>query len=76
MNNAVKAADIPDAAILALLTEEDQCTWDLAAYFPFPQKVVHAKLRRMGRRGLIHGCACGCRGDWHLPSADERRGYC
>ncbi len=31
-----------------------------------PEKVLHAKLSSMLRRGLIHGCSCGCRGDWHV----------
>lgn len=30
----------------------------------FPPKVVMAKLRSMIRRGLMDGCACGCRGDF------------
>lgn len=32
----------------------------------FPEKVLRAKLKAMRRRGLVHGCACGCRGDWLL----------
>lgn len=31
-----------------------------------PQKVLLAKLRAMEKKGLIEGCACGCRGDWGL----------
>lgn len=31
-----------------------------------PEKVLRAKLGAMARRGLINGCDCGCRGDWHL----------
>ena len=28
-----------------------------------PQKLVLAKARKLIRRGLLNGCACGCRGD-------------
>ena len=31
-----------------------------------PPKVVLAKLRSMVKRGLILGCACGCRGDFRF----------
>lgn len=34
-----------------------------------PDKVVLAKARRLIRRGLIGGCACGCRGDFYLTTA-------
>jgi hypothetical protein len=41
--------------------------WDIQAELPtFPPKVVLAKLRSMVRRGLIDGCACGCRGDFEI----------
>lgn len=29
-----------------------------------PEKVVLAKAKRLIERGLINGCACGCRGDF------------
>lgn len=32
----------------------------------FPPKVGQAKLRNLISRGYIFGCACGCRGDFHL----------
>ena len=31
----------------------------------FPPKVILAKLKGMVKRGLIHGCTCGCRGDFY-----------
>lgn len=34
-----------------------------------PSKVVLAKARRLIRRGLLHGCACGCRGDFIITTA-------
>ncbi len=33
----------------------------------FPEKVLRRRLGSMARRGIIHGCDCGCRGDWHIP---------
>lgn len=38
-----------------------------------PEKVLLAKLAAMARRGLIKGCPCGCRGDWHVEQPTERR---
>lgn len=32
----------------------------------FPRKVLLAKARRLIKRGLLTGCACGCRGDFEL----------
>lgn len=41
-------------------------TWDIQEQMPnFPSKVVLAKLRALKKRGIIDGCDCGCRGDWH-----------
>lgn len=62
------AADlIPDDRILPLLSRRWAVTWDLqGALAEFPPKVVMAKLKQLKRRGLIDGCDCGCRGDWHL----------
>ncbi len=31
-----------------------------------PEKVQLAKMRQLHRRGLVSGCACGCRGDWEI----------
>lgn len=31
-----------------------------------PYNLVKAKMRRLIKRGLVHGCACGCRGDFTL----------
>lgn len=32
-----------------------------------PPKLARAKMGQMIRKGLIDGCACGCRGDFRLP---------
>lgn len=34
---------------------------------PIPENLVLAKARRLMARGLLGGCPCGCRGDYHLP---------
>ena len=42
--------------------------WSIPSEVPeaagFPWKVLLAKMAAMQRRGLVDGCACGCRGDW------------
>lgn len=38
----------------------------------FPEKVLRAKLRAMRSRGLVDGCCCGCRGDWHEQGIYEK----
>lgn len=41
---------------------------DIQAALPaYPSKVVTTKLASMVRRGVIYGCACGCRGDFGIP---------
>lgn len=49
--------------------------WDIhAKSFPdWPYKVVLAKLRQLHKRGMVTGCPCGCRGDWHVVG-DESDG--
>lgn len=31
-----------------------------------PEKVIRAKARKLIRRGVLDGCACGCRGDFEV----------
>lgn len=70
----MKASDLPDRAMLAVvaaLTQEHEhatvTIWKVCEiFFNVPPKVVHAKLRRLIRRGLVDGCYCGCRGDFSL----------
>lgn len=33
-----------------------------------PWKVTLAKARKLIRRGVLGGCACGCRGDWTVTN--------
>jgi DNA-binding Lrp family transcriptional regulator len=69
----MKASDISDAAFVEAVSESararghrDATRWDVAERLGFPEKVVLAKGRRLIKRGLITGCACGCRGDWEV----------
>ena len=76
----LQAKDISDADALAALA---RCRgihgvphWstlrDTQRELPqFPEKVVRAKLASMVRRKVIKGCACGCRGDFHLPDSES-----
>lgn len=46
--------------------------WELADYFNIHPNRIRSKVRRAGRRGLVDGCICGCRGDFELLPAGER----
>lgn len=74
-----KASDLTDAEILAAYSLVlascrrevpgiSELTFDSAwreHFSNYPPKVVRAKLASMIRRGLMNGCACGCRGDYY-----------
>lgn len=69
----MKAADIPDDALPAVVAaiQRDRGRWaflsELQAALPdVPPKVVQAKARRLVDRGVLSGCACGCRGDFEI----------
>ena len=72
----MKCADIPDRPVLEFLAREPE-TWHnwfdpkkhdnsvLRAMPPeTPGKLALAKMRQLMKRGLVDGCACGCRGDF------------
>jgi hypothetical protein len=41
--------------------------YDLEERLPsFPPKVILAKCRSLMKRRLMHGCGCGCRGDFYV----------
>lgn len=85
----MKCADIPDAVFLAAVlstpgvggsTEPDawRMRWDVRAVLEhavgsIPEKLFLAKAHKLIRRGLMHGCDCGCRGDYHLPDGCNGR---
>jgi hypothetical protein len=43
---------------------------------PIPERLFLAKARGLMARGLLGGCACGCRGDYHLPEHCEGGRVC
>lgn len=74
----MQAKDLDDAVTLAALAAcrgkhgvaAWSSRWDVQDEIKHaPPKVVLAKLRSMIKRGVLSGCACGCRGDFHLPGA-------
>jgi hypothetical protein len=77
----VQCKDIPDDVFVAavrnapaLSSARWRMRWDVAAELEsaighVPDNLFMAKARRLIARGLIGGCPCGCRGDWH--PADE-----
>ena len=38
-------------------------------WYNVPPKVMQAKLKKLIKRGLLDGCACGCRGDFEVTEA-------
>lgn len=70
-----KASDISDEAFIAALNADGSWTmwWDATERLDFPSKVVLAKAKTMIEKNRgVHGCPCGCRGDFHR--ADRCRG--
>jgi hypothetical protein len=74
----VKAADIHDDQVVVAVHAARHQSKRPVAFLrelqselgQYPPKVVLAKVRSMQRRGLIHGCSCGCRGDYFLAGED------
>jgi hypothetical protein len=76
----MQAKDIPERPVLEWLAAQtamagvhnlhprpDYCPTVLDAMPPTtPEKVALAKMRALIRRGLVDGCACGCRGDFTI----------
>lgn len=76
----MQCKDIPDRPILDFIERNTRdFPWcntifrdsrDVRQAFPHgfdtPMKLVQAKLNQMKRRGVLNGCACGCRGDWEI----------
>lgn len=78
----MQAKDISDESVLAAIERvakpgstdgymglaPSASRWDIAWQLggDLPEKVLLAKLRTMVRRGVLEGCTCGCRGDFHI----------
>ncbi|MEU3285639.1 hypothetical protein [Streptomyces longwoodensis] len=41
-----------------------------------PYNLLMAKARKLEVKGLLGGCTCGCRGDWHPSDECDDPMYC
>lgn len=70
MKKDIQAKDIADVHVYEAIEgcKAAGMPWGIldlmALHLGMPEKVVRAKCASMIRRGLITGCACGCRGDF------------
>lgn len=84
----MQCKDIPDAVFLGAVRAASSTPsgwsmrWDVQTALEValgcvdvPDKLLLAKARRLESRGLLGGCTCGCRGDWH-PSEECVSGCC
>lgn len=66
----MKCSQIPDAPILRAIADCRPSWANWPDIFPvlagLPWKLQKAKMASLINRGLICGCACGCRGDFAL----------
>lgn len=73
----MKASDTLDSAVLKVLNQHprerhviwaDSLSPSVRNAFAegTPEKVMLAKMRKLVLRGLVDGCACGCRGDFKI----------
>jgi hypothetical protein len=72
----VRGSDITDLRFLLAMRDvrlgarvysETVSRWDLAsALDSVPERVLLSKASKVIKRGLVTGCACGCRGDFAL----------
>lgn len=61
----MQAKDISDLEILSQLSSlESRPRFKWLPHLP--PKVLLAKMKSLIKRGLVSGCACGCRGDFLL----------
>ena len=76
----LQCKDISDEAILRFLYSRDKgnewCNWfdpkftnsvmNAVDYNIISPQLMLSKMRQMIKKGLVDGCSCGCRGDFHL----------
>jgi hypothetical protein len=75
----VKCADIADDIFLAAVTATEpiagtwrmrwavQETLEARLGTEIPENLFLAKARKLMLKKKLHGCPCGCRGDYHVP---------
>ncbi|WP_435279189.1 hypothetical protein [Streptomyces sp. 1222.5] len=76
-NRRMQCKDIPDDVFIAAVRRVGKygswrMAWDVEAELaktvgPVPYNLFLAKARKLCDRTLLHGCPCGCRGDYHPP---------
>jgi len=65
----MQCKDIDDGIILEALERGNEIgvsVDDLLEVIQVDRKLLLAKMSKLIRRGLVDGCACGCRGDFTL----------
>ncbi|AKZ59224.1 hypothetical protein SAM23877_6179 [Streptomyces ambofaciens ATCC 23877] len=85
----MQCKDIPDATFLDAVRTAPASSaigwrnrWDVHEALEavmgheIPSNLLMAKARRLESRGLLGGCTCGCRGDWHPSDECGDRTYC
>ncbi|MGW0562881.1 hypothetical protein ACWDZ4_20235 [Streptomyces sp. NPDC003016] len=92
----MQCKDIPDDALCEAVrstparhpspdTVPWRMSWDVQAALeatmgPVPERLFLAKVRKLFAKGLLGGCDCGCRGDYHLIEECDgnpyKCGYC
>lgn len=74
--------EIPDKPIVEFLLKNkgSWCNWylenekDVRNGMPknlASEKLIHAKMKQLVKRGLVDGCLCGCRGDFEITEKGE-----
>lgn len=75
----MQCKDIPDMPILDLLAKNPETCYTWGEPYSMisvrdamppgtPEKLQVAKMAMLIRRGLVGGCACGCRGDFVITA--------
>ncbi|OSC76466.1 hypothetical protein B5180_01545 [Streptomyces sp. BF-3] len=83
----MQCKDIPDQTFVEAVRRTTpvgtswRMRWDVhteleSVFGPIPDNLFMAKARRLIDRGLIGGCPCGCRGDFHPSDECLSPGYC
>ena len=73
----MQCKDIPDEPILLFLVKHGGgigCPlWRALEAMPnnVPEKLARAKMGQLIKRDLVHGCVCGCRGDFTLTAKGQ-----
>jgi hypothetical protein len=84
-NGRLQAKDIPDQVVIDAVVSQygvhggngpnnglaSSSLWDVQRVLSdYPPKVVLAKLASLIERGMLDGCACGCRGDFAVIASN------